>query len=344
MPARLCLPRLERHLQRSVLRLCLTPARLRRALLLGEPPSDAQVLHIAHDAAQRDAARAQALQAALDQEHAAALALWAEAAGEQALHARWRQSVLADGDCHARLAGAYWSLLSHPCASRALRHLAFGDVETRFPDLQHAPPLQWLIERRSVSPRALCAPGPDAQALEQMIDAALAAPDHGRLHPWRVIEFRAAQRQALADLFEQEKLRRDPLATPTDLRRARQHATQPPGLLGFVVCIRARSRVPAQEQWLAAGAALGNLLNAAHARGYGAIVLSGERCFDRPLCAALGLGRDEALAGFVSIGTVLQPPASPARALPQQVWQCWSPPPLAPVISMRAAAAQKHSV
>jgi nitroreductase len=35
--------------------------------------------------------------------------------------------------------------------------------------------------------------------------------------------------------------------------------------------------------------ALGNLLNAAHQLGFGAIMLSGERCFDALLCAELGL-------------------------------------------------------
>ncbi|MGC5189133.1 hypothetical protein ACPXBB_26415, partial [Escherichia coli] len=76
--------------------------------------------------------------------------------------------------------------------------------------------------------------------------------------------------EALADCFEQEKLRRDPLASPADLGRAREHATQPPLLLAFVVSPRARSQVPAREQWLSAGAALGNILSAAHQLGYGA--------------------------------------------------------------------------
>jgi len=43
-----------------------------------------------------------------------------------------------------------------------------------------------------------------------------------------------------------------------------------------------------REQWLAAGAAPGNLLNAAHQLGFGAIVLSSERCFDPALHSALG--------------------------------------------------------
>ena len=186
--------------------------------------------------------------------------------------------------------------------------------------------LQPLLARRSVSPKRLVAPGPDLDALDLILQAALAAPDHGGLRPWRVVEFRAEQRAELAALFEAEKRRRDPLATPVDLLRARDHALMPPVLLAFVVSPQARTKVPLREQWLGAGAALGNLLNAAHQLGFGAIVLSGERCFDAPLLAALGIGADEQLAGFVSIGTTAKAPPPAHRPLSQTVWTCWPGP------------------
>jgi nitroreductase len=95
-------------------------------------------------------------------------------------------------------------------------------------------------------------------------------------------------------------------------------------LLGFVAAPRQRSKVPMREQWLGAGAALGNILNAAHQLGYGAIVLSGDRCFDATLARQLGVAEGEYLAGFISLGTVRNPP-SPARTkLSQSVWSCWS--------------------
>ncbi|WP_431275550.1 nitroreductase family protein [Variovorax ureilyticus] len=148
-----------------------------------------------------------------------------------------------------------------------------------------------LLSRQSISPKRLRAPGPDADELEAIVQAALRAPDHGGLMPWRLIEFRPETRDMLARCFEQEKLRRDPLAGESDLRRAREHAQRAPMLLGFVVCPRRRTRVPMRDQWLAAGAALGNLLAAAHRLGYGAIVLSGERCFDPILAGQLGIER-----------------------------------------------------
>jgi len=166
-----------------------------------------------------------------------------------------------------------------------------------------------LQARRSVAPRRLGAPGPDDSELQRALQVALRAPDHGGLVPWRLIQIPHARRDELATLFEQEKQRRDPLATANDLARTREHASNAPTLLAFVVCPRHSVSVPAHEQWLAAGAALGNLLHALQALGYGAIMLSGERCADRVLCRALGLHDGEVLAGFVSAGTVVKAPA-----------------------------------
>ena len=42
-----------------------------------------------------------------------------------------------------------------------------------------------LLQRRSA--KALSAPAPDAAALDLILSSAAAAPDHGRLRPWRFV-------------------------------------------------------------------------------------------------------------------------------------------------------------
>jgi nitroreductase len=108
-----------------------------------------------------------------------------------------------------------------------------------------------------------------------------------------------------------------------DRERARDHALRPPLLLAFIVRVQPRSGIPEREQWLAAGAALGNLLNAAHLQGFGAIVLSGDRCFDNILQRQIGLAPTEELVGFVSVGTVVREP--PERSAPDahMAWSSW---------------------
>ena len=182
-----------------------------------------------------------------------------------------------------------------------------------------------MLSRRSVSPRRLKWPGPDAAQLERMVQAALRAPDHGHKLPWRLIEFDDTRRAELAQLFEDEKRRRTPDAGAQDIERARAHATQTPAMLAFVVQPVPGDAVPVHEQWLCAGAALGNLLLAAHAMGFGAIVLSGDRCKDEILRQALGIVPGQTLAGFVSIGTIdSAPPPAPHTEL-DRVLSKWTP-------------------
>src|SRR5687768_2490602 len=109
--------------------------------------------------------------------------------------------------------------------------------------------LTTLLSRRSVSPKRLTEPGPSAAELDNIIDVGLRAPDHCGLLPWRVIEFDGRCRGALADLFEGEKLRRDPLASTEDRDRAREHATRSPVVLAFVVRPVRHPLVPVHEQW-----------------------------------------------------------------------------------------------
>ena len=322
MSRRPTLASLGRHLLRSVLRVCITAQELQAALPgLPRNASAARQRERAEELVAEGGPHAQALHERLDALHAQALRRCSALSDARQLQALWCQALQG----HEPLPGLYWALLTHPAADRALRHLAYGDVDMLLPPDAPETPWAMLVARRSVSPRRLGLPAPSAEALEQIIQAALSAPDHGRLMPWRVLEFRSGQRAALAELFAAEKLRRDPLASDKDVVRARAHAEHPPCLLAFVVSPKPRKRIPAREQWLAAGAALGNLLNAAHALGYGAIMLSGERCFDDTLAAELGLAPGERLAGFLSLGTAIEPAPATARPLAQQVWSCWTP-------------------
>lgn len=187
------------------------------------------------------------------------------------------------------------------------------------------PVLMSMRTRRSVSPKRLSAPGPSTEQLEAIVGAALRAPDHGGLLPWRLIEFPRTQRTRLGRLFEEEKLRRDPLASKEDLARAREHARHAPVVLGFVVRPQRNVVVPVHEQWLAAGAALGHLLLAAHDMGFGAIILSGDRCADALLREALGVAATETLAGFISIGTIARSPPAVAPRPVASVLSAWVP-------------------
>ena len=161
----------------------------------------------------------------------------------------------------------------------------------------------WICSRQSTSPKLLAPPGPDEVELETMIRAAVSAPDHGRLRPWRFIRIADAGRDALGELFADAKRRKDPDCSVADLERERDRAARAPGLVAVVACIDCNCDIPEHEQFISVGAAVQNLLLVAHAFGYGARLVSGIKTRDRLLCAALGLNAAEELVGFICIGT-----------------------------------------
>ena len=61
--------------------------------------------------------------------------------------------------------------------------------------------------------------------------------------------------------------------------------------------------MPPIEQVISTGAAVQNMLLALHAKGYGAIQLTGPNAHDPFVKAAFGLAPKDELVGFVYVGT-----------------------------------------
>lgn len=175
----------------------------------------------------------------------------------------------------------------------------------------------WIAERHSVAVKRLGPPAPSADQLDLILRAALTAPDHGALRPWRIIRCGKESRGRIAELFVAGKLRRHPDSTEIQIEREREKAMRPPVLLALIASPKtAHEKVPEAEQIACAGAALQSILIAAHGLGFGAITLSGSRCADGDIRTALGVGAAELLLGFVSIGSIVDQPKLARR--PQQ--------------------------
>ena len=165
--------------------------------------------------------------------------------------------------------------------------------------------VQALITGRfSVSPKRLVAPGPSDAQLQQLVEAAGCAPDHELLRPWRLVHVAAAERPALAEVFVRALLDRVPDASADAQAQARQKAQRAPTLLLAVARLEpAHPDVPEAERHIALGAALMNLLLAAHGMGFAAMLTSGHALRSARFAEAFGLGAGERAACFVSIGT-----------------------------------------
>lgn len=169
--------------------------------------------------------------------------------------------------------------------------------------------IELIAARCSVSPKWLGEPAPSADELKQMIAAAVTAPDHDGLRPWRFVLITGAARAKLGDVFAEAKRRRSPGGDPAEMERERERGAHAPATIAVISCLqRDNIKVPVRDQYVSLGAALQNILLACHAMGYGAKTLSGAKVNDAYNCEALGVKPEEELVCFVCIGTPKAPP------------------------------------
>lgn len=172
-----------------------------------------------------------------------------------------------------------------------------------------------LLQRRSA--KTLADPAPDEGALALLLECACRAPDHGRLRPWRFIVIRGAARERLGELMAGQQRRKQPAASAEALQRERQKALRAPLIVVVAAVCNAASKVPPIEQILAAGAAAQNMMLGATALGFGAMWKTGDPAYDETVKAALGLQAEDAIVGFIYLGT------APADAMPPPVRGEW---------------------
>jgi len=172
--------------------------------------------------------------------------------------------------------------------------------------------LDVILSRRSLSPKRLMHPAPSPGQLKTIVQASAAAPDHKKLRPFRFILIPDHKRSDLASAFREAKRARDPSSTDDDLDRAASKAHNGPMLLALVVrTIRDDPRVSVLDQHICAGAAVENLLLAAHSLGFGGCLRSGTSATSRTVREALHLDGSEDLAAFVILGTPQKPHGPP---------------------------------
>jgi nitroreductase len=146
------------------------------------------------------------------------------------------------------------------------------------------------------------ATAPSKEHLAQVLQAAVRAPDHGRLRPWRFMLIEGDQRRKLGELLAASALRRVPGLSEGDLQRERDKALRAPLIIVVACRVVTGTKVPSIEQILAAGAATQNILLALHALGYVAAWKTGEAAYDTAVKQALGFAADDHIIGFVYTG------------------------------------------
>ncbi|MNI38181.1 putative NAD(P)H nitroreductase YdjA [compost metagenome] len=171
-------------------------------------------------------------------------------------------------------------------------------------DSTTATPLHALTTRRST--KFLRGPAPKPQELEQILQAAMSAPDHGALRPWRFVVIQGEAIAKLADVaLEAVKRSGDPRMTPEKEKSVREWMAGVPLFIGVAQKIaHDNTKIPEHEQLLATGCAVMNILNATHMLGYAAFWSTGVGTYVEDVQNALGLDSlDYRFLGYLAIGT-----------------------------------------
>jgi nitroreductase len=163
-----------------------------------------------------------------------------------------------------------------------------------------------MQSRQTILPKRLTVPGPDANQLHLILDAAASAPDHGQLLPWRFVMVPPDARASLAEVFGVALQERDPQATPEQVNQAREKAFRSPLLLLVIVdARRGDPDIELHERIVSAGCAVQNMLLMATALGYGSALTSGKALKSVGLRSLFNVENGEYALCFVSVGTVV---------------------------------------
>lgn len=173
-----------------------------------------------------------------------------------------------------------------------------------------------LARRRSTRAIDMSGPGPSREQLDTLLRIGARVPDHGKLFPWRFIVLEGEARLRFGEILEEITRADHPDAPPERLALERGRFERAPVVIAVISQVTVPHKIPEWEQILSAGAVCQTLLLAADAMGFGAQWLTEWYGYDARVCARLGLGENERVAGFVYVGTQAVPAVERPRKAP----------------------------
>jgi nitroreductase len=213
---------------------------------------------------------------------------------------------------------------NRPHSPQALQHHRTPAAEsvTGIPKEDAMTPLD-LMQRRSVPAKQLQPPGPDDATLARMLACAVRVPDHGKRVPFRFVRIAGTARDALGEQLAAFTLHDTPDAADSAVDKNRHRFSHAPLVIAVVAAQGPDEKIPASERFSTASCVCLLLLQAAQAEGFGAQWLTGWAAYDARVHRLLGLAEDEAIAGFVHIGTPRMDAPERDRPDPQTLLSDW---------------------
>ncbi len=146
----------------------------------------------------------------------------------------------------------------------------------------------------------------DQAKIEQLLEAAVWAPNHRRTEPWKFFVMTGDGRRRLGRVMAE--IAREPMGerlTDEERMQLEKEAGKPlraPVVIAVAAAPSDAPKVIEDEEYFAAAAAVQNMLLAAHALGLGAIWRTGGSVYHPKMNRLFGLGERDRVIGFVYVG------------------------------------------
>ncbi|HSB01443.1 MAG TPA: nitroreductase [Anaerolineales bacterium] len=153
------------------------------------------------------------------------------------------------------------------------------------------------------------------ELIEKLLGAAVQAPNHYKVRPWRFVVLTGEGRNKLGAVMAASQQEQHPEFSQDVFNKTRLLPLRAPVVITVGAEKPGEAKVLEIENVCAAAAATENLLLAAHAMGLGAKWRTGEWARDAKVKKFLGFEPDQHIIGFVYIGDpefVTEPPPRPS--------------------------------
>ncbi len=140
------------------------------------------------------------------------------------------------------------------------------------------------------------------ELIEKLLDAAVQAPNHYKVRPWRFVVLTGEGRNKLGEVMAASQRARHPEFPPEAFDKCRALPLRAPVVIAIGVDKPSEAKVLELENLAAAAAATQNLLLTAHAMGLGAKWRTSEWARDPKVKEFLGFEADQHLVAFIYLG------------------------------------------
>lgn len=181
-----------------------------------------------------------------------------------------------------------------------------------------------ILTRVTTPPLKMKAPGPNRDQIDTLIAAAAAAPDHGKLCPWRFLIVDGEAREQLGDLFAEAVRLEVDGTSASEIDKQRQAPLRAPVLIIAIACLQTdHAKIPELEQWASAAAAVQNMLLMAHAMGFVSKWATGRNADSTYINQGLGMNADERIMGIIYLGSPGAQQELPERPDTKMIAKSW---------------------